>query len=549
MLMVLDTESYATDLSEVLAEISEIPVTTDPVDEETTDPELFEEIQDYYPMLPHADRALVRRLEALSLKHPDEPKIRNHLAAAYQYMGRARKSYQIARKIFRDFPDYLFARVNEVNYLLDEGKPGRAFELLGPQLRLRDLYPDEEIFHISELRSYYHAVAEYHFDQGRHELADGIAKFLLELNPDPHPALENLRERIESERVRANLQRMADERARMISVREGREKKNFSQELPQLHHGELEVLYRVGPELEEERWSELLALPRAELRADLETILRDCFSRTAYFRKLATRPRAQGKLWGAIHALSLLGELEARESLPVLLEVLGSPGKTVEFWLGEDMDLDLWQPVCQLVGDDLEIVRKWFLRPGRSWQSRNLITGAVAQGSWHFPERAGEIAAWLGQLLDGLLQVPEEDNVYDTRVTQELVALILDLGLAEHHGLVRQFVERPDFQRSYLGDWEEIESELLADPPVTRIVKRDWESHLERYRRFRGEDEPRETMTKEKLASGLKSLAPDSPPLNDALDQFPESTQSVGQVGRNDPCPCGSGRKYKKCCL
>lgn len=21
------------------------------------------------------------------------------------------------------------------------------------------------------------------------------------------------------------------------------------------------------------------------------------------------------------------------------------------------------------------------------------------------------------------------------------------------------------------------------------------------------------------------------------------------RVGRNDPCPCGSGRKYKKCCL
>jgi uncharacterized protein YecA (UPF0149 family) len=22
----------------------------------------------------------------------------------------------------------------------------------------------------------------------------------------------------------------------------------------------------------------------------------------------------------------------------------------------------------------------------------------------------------------------------------------------------------------------------------------------------------------------------------------------VEKVGRNDPCPCGSGRKYKKCC-
>jgi preprotein translocase subunit SecA len=23
---------------------------------------------------------------------------------------------------------------------------------------------------------------------------------------------------------------------------------------------------------------------------------------------------------------------------------------------------------------------------------------------------------------------------------------------------------------------------------------------------------------------------------------------SEGKVGRNDPCPCGSGKKYKKCC-
>ena len=25
-------------------------------------------------------------------------------------------------------------------------------------------------------------------------------------------------------------------------------------------------------------------------------------------------------------------------------------------------------------------------------------------------------------------------------------------------------------------------------------------------------------------------------------------TNAVGKVGRNDKCPCGSGRKYKKCC-
>ena len=28
----------------------------------------------------------------------------------------------------------------------------------------------------------------------------------------------------------------------------------------------------------------------------------------------------------------------------------------------------------------------------------------------------------------------------------------------------------------------------------------------------------------------------------------PEQRRPVPRVGRNDPCPCGSGRKYKKCC-
>ena len=27
------------------------------------------------------------------------------------------------------------------------------------------------------------------------------------------------------------------------------------------------------------------------------------------------------------------------------------------------------------------------------------------------------------------------------------------------------------------------------------------------------------------------------------------SPRSVLKVGRNDPCPCGSGKKYKDCCI
>jgi uncharacterized protein len=29
----------------------------------------------------------------------------------------------------------------------------------------------------------------------------------------------------------------------------------------------------------------------------------------------------------------------------------------------------------------------------------------------------------------------------------------------------------------------------------------------------------------------------------------PVHSPPTPKVGRNDPCPCGSGKKYKKCCL
>ena len=29
---------------------------------------------------------------------------------------------------------------------------------------------------------------------------------------------------------------------------------------------------------------------------------------------------------------------------------------------------------------------------------------------------------------------------------------------------------------------------------------------------------------------------------------FAKDKDKGKKIGRNDPCPCGSGRKYKKCC-
>jgi len=60
---------------------------------------------------------------------------------------------------------------------------------------------------------------------------------------------------------------------------------------------------------------------------------------------------------------------------------------------------------------------------------------------------------------------------------------------------------------------------------------------------------PRETMIRE---LGLTKESLISQPSNQQISQrsipVKATSPSSGKVGRNDPCPCGSGKKYKKCC-
>ena len=35
---------------------------------------------------------------------------------------------------------------------------------------------------------------------------------------------------------------------------------------------------------------------------------------------------------------------------------------------------------------------------------------------------------------------------------------------------------------------------------------------------------------------------------NDGKEKVKSTPKRVNKIGRNDPCPCGSGKKYKQCC-
>ncbi len=77
------------------------------------------------------------------------------------------------------------------------------------------------------------------------------------------------------------------------------------------------------------------------------------------------------------------------------------------------------------------------------------------------------------------------------------------------------------FQRDRIGPLEDGMSELSSWYGFSTAAKQDWE---------------------------WQCAAPEEVrlPFTEALIAYSDSFKGVG---RNDPCPCGSSKKFKKCCL
>ena len=76
---------------------------------------------------------------------------------------------------------------------------------------------------------------------------------------------------------------------------------------------------------------------------------------------------------------------------------------------------------------------------------------------------------------------------------------------------------------------------ILAVVPASRIEQKDV---------IRNATESRKSMTLPTAGNSPygKAARPDTE------SRKPVVLSAADKIGRNDPCPCGSGKKYKKCC-
>ena len=144
-------------------------------------------------------------------------------------------------------------------------------------------------------------------------------------------------------------------------------------------------------------------------------------------------------------------------------------------------------------------------------------------------------------LRDCFHEVSPQDECFVWDGWQSAIAM---LGLVELVPLVRDAFERGFISRGWLSfeDFQEDIDGVIAREPASRFSKPEFDLFGD---------------TVEELSSW--SFANPTSEANDApeeeehvlwrsFDQGP-AVNPYRDVGRNDPCPCGSGKKFKKCCL
>ncbi|HLY58832.1 MAG TPA: DUF1186 domain-containing protein [Stellaceae bacterium] len=250
----------------------------------------------------------------------------------------------------------------------------------------------------------------------------------------------------------------------------------------------------------------------------------------------------ENALFYIIHLLAEKRETAAFQPLCRLLQ----DAELSEEVLGDAMTETLWGVLIALYDGDANALK----RLTETTAADEFVRGHALDTFAYLARTGGydiaEVHAYLEHLRD---EMRPRKNCF---VWVSWVEAVANLGFADLAGDVeRLFRHRalPDRVMD-LEDFRNDLAEVLADPDGMAGFRRShdryepfadtigtfskWYGFSEQYRQDQAKRAARERQEQ----------------LERALDPVPQPyVDPVRRIGRNDPCPCGSGKKYKKCCL
>jgi hypothetical protein len=267
---------------------------------------------------------------------------------------------------------------------------------------------------------------------------------------------------------------------------------------------------------------EAAALRREEITPELLRILRETTERAAEID-------AEGDYMAHLYAMFLLAQFREVRAYPLVVRFASLPGELPHSLCGDFITEDLGKVLASLCGGDLagiqslienEAVDEWV----RGAALSSLVT-LVAVGQ----KSREEIVSYFVQLFRGKLE-REFSHVWN-----ELVSCTADLYPGELIADIERAYEDGLVEPGYIG-WADVNDDLARgkDQMLARLAETSHHRLVE--------DTVREMEWWACFHENKRTRSPT--PRTDSV----QVKRDKPKTGRNDPCPCGSGKKFKKCC-
>jgi hypothetical protein len=545
-----------------------ILITDEPVIDNYYD-EVTEDLDDLHEGIRLNPIKYLSQVKKLVKKYPKVPTFKNYLYAAYAFSGQDKKARQIAEETVKQHPRYIFGLSVVIANEEVPREIGRYEKYLGPNKSILDL-KDEGVYtvHHSEFFTYQNMLAYFWSVLGEDDKAADAFLPLIELN-FPKEEIDTALDRIMKIRMIRRLEGFGEKTHSEIEIEvKSTFQTDISIERPVFKHSEIELFYKKSiSDFTDRDREKILALPRQILIDDLKKVIKDSIDR---FDFIAEKDYNESEHEAVIHALYFLGELEAIDSLQMVLNLLRVNNEFTEYWFA-DISEEIFIPVIFSLGkNQLPALFDFVIEENRSSWILAIIPAVVTQVVLHEPTRREEVVNWFREVFDYYLKNKNNKNLFDANFITLTTSYLTEFSGVELIEYIQLFEKENWLDRTFAGNSEEIIAEInkgimpynLLPMPQNLGEYYDSSSYLKRRAPYeapekdakilnRLENHPVEKAITKKMMEAISG--------DFSKEEKMEGYASIGttetvrrenpKIGRNDPCPCGSGKKYKKCCL
>ncbi len=486
----------------------------------------------------------LREVIKIAKAHPKIPELKTFVHSLARRIGHTEVAREYAEYLELMHPDYFFTPIVLINEAIHHQHYDRVTEIVNPEMDLAALFPERAEFHVSEFLNFQQMCVTYFAKTNQLELAHERLEWMESVGPN-HPTTTNafiLLEQAEMELMYQQLE----------ALKAKRENQDLSPPVPPqrdtppvFEHPEAEMLLLPRSELSRESLEELLSLPRESLIRDLVKSIEDCVYRFEYYQSKFEQDNLI--IDTPLTAFALLESVDSGEQgVKAVLFFLAQHESILDFWLGDALTEDIHFHLMGMARQQPGLLTDFLKQPGYYEFAYSPAATALIRLFQQTPDQRATILDLLTEWMDWAVSHIGKPDIGENQVTAA-VNLVLDLRVKTLNTPINKLYEAELVNEWVCGTWKDFQETLEKAPRHTPRLPAVADP-LTRYLRLIATFE--EIAEKDRLFNEEPELIQAPEP-----EEVPPSTvgsplQKAGpKIGRNDPCPCGSGKKYKKCCL